>query len=257
MGCDIHFYVERRELGKWVTCDTWEDDDGDLHVPYQKSFYHDRNYDLFAILADVRNGRGFAGVKTGEGFVPIADQRGIPDDACAQYKTAAESYGADGHSHSWLTVEELLQFDWTQVSRKQGIVGLVELAHWKVAGSPRAWSGGIWGHAVTTFDGERGVSAVETCIEKLRPEHSRVSWYTLLHAPANSFGELNEKQLEPTQQALIAGIRDELASNEPHFNVAWDVAYFDAAGTFLQKTMPRLWRLGKSDAVRVCFFFDN
>jgi len=29
-----------------------------------------RNYDLFAILANVRNGHGFAGIKTGGGIRP-------------------------------------------------------------------------------------------------------------------------------------------------------------------------------------------
>lgn len=43
--------------------------------------FDNRNYDLFAALADVRNGVGFAGVKTGKAIEPIAMPRGIPDDA--------------------------------------------------------------------------------------------------------------------------------------------------------------------------------
>jgi hypothetical protein len=104
MGCDIHLYVERRENGAWITCDQWSKDEGDdyPHVDYQKSFYRGRNYDLFAIFADVRNGRGFAGCETGDGFVPICAPRGVPDDCCPEYRAAVEGYGEDGHSHSWL-----------------------------------------------------------------------------------------------------------------------------------------------------------
>ena len=38
-----------------------------------------RDYNSFAVLGDVRNGLGFAGVKTGEGFNYITARRGLPD----------------------------------------------------------------------------------------------------------------------------------------------------------------------------------
>ena len=49
MGTDIHMYIERRDPGstEWrrVDCETWDD----------------RSYVTFAVLANVRNGYGFAG----------------------------------------------------------------------------------------------------------------------------------------------------------------------------------------------------
>lgn len=74
MGCDIHLTVEAFRDGSWRCV---PNDCGD--------WYDNRNYDVFAILADVRNGSGFAGVSTGEGFAPIAPRRGIPADACVEY----------------------------------------------------------------------------------------------------------------------------------------------------------------------------
>ena len=60
MGTDIFFFAERRKKGEWVSCDKWklimEGDYRHLYsetVPNSK-FYSERNYDLFAILADVR-----------------------------------------------------------------------------------------------------------------------------------------------------------------------------------------------------------
>lgn len=109
MGCDIHFYVERQEADRWITCDTWEQEDDALRVPHKKkAFYSNRNYDLFAILADVRNG---------EGFNPIAPPRGVPEDCCEEYRAAVERWSGDGHSHSFFTVAELMAYDWTQCTR--------------------------------------------------------------------------------------------------------------------------------------------
>lgn len=257
MGCDIHFFVERRVDGKWLTADVWENeyDDG-LSVPYTKSFYHDRNYDLFAMLADVRNGRGFAGVKTGEGFVPIHEQRGIPEDGCKEYRDAAEGSGVDCHSHSWCTVAELLSYDWTQVTTKQGIVGLSDLARWKMNGAPQSWSGGVWGGSIEIFDGSRGVTAVENAIAKLKEDSVRADWYSVMHMVAR-FHDLDETKLEPAQAAILEAVKTELGCPRPHFQVQWQTPYYEAASSFLSETMPRLWRLGAPKDVRACFFFDN
>lgn len=56
MGCDIHLYVERKLEGRWVTCDKWSDRWGEgLKVERGDSFYRERNYSLFTILAGVRD----------------------------------------------------------------------------------------------------------------------------------------------------------------------------------------------------------
>jgi hypothetical protein len=55
MGTDIHCAVEKKQPdGTWKVVDAPFDD------------Y--RNYDSFAILADVRNGHGFAGVQPVKAF---------------------------------------------------------------------------------------------------------------------------------------------------------------------------------------------
>ncbi|GAI60500.1 unnamed protein product, partial [marine sediment metagenome] len=85
MGCDIHLFVEKRVGGNWVPADKWvpdkESEDKDaLMVPYGNRYYDGRNYHLFAILADVRNNFGFAGIDRGDQFNPISDPRGLPQD---------------------------------------------------------------------------------------------------------------------------------------------------------------------------------
>lgn len=85
--------------------------------------YDNRDYDVFAILADVRNGRGFAGIKTGEGFVPISEPKDLPIDVSEEVKKESDYWGGDGHSHSYLTLKELLTYDWHgQTTKKEGMV---------------------------------------------------------------------------------------------------------------------------------------
>lgn len=64
----------------------------------------DRNYMLFSVLADVRN--------YSDRVKPIDLPRGLPDDVSLEVKRKSDYDGVDGHSHSWLTLRELLDYDW-------------------------------------------------------------------------------------------------------------------------------------------------
>jgi hypothetical protein len=133
MGADIHFYVEKwtssnnyegpRDLSedrdqklnevledvpskfRWVSADKWELEDGNWHVPYNLEYYNRRNYYIFSILADVRNGSGIE---------PINYPKGIPDDASTGYLYNCDQWDSDAHSHSYFTLEELLNVDWSE-----------------------------------------------------------------------------------------------------------------------------------------------
>lgn len=115
MGCDIHLFIETKTPeGTWKT--TTEPvieyagtEDEYTSLPQE---FDGRNYGLFAILAGVRNGRGFAGVDIGDPTEPIAEPRGLPDDASDTYTAEVERWGVDGHSHSHFTLSELLAHDW-------------------------------------------------------------------------------------------------------------------------------------------------
>ena len=68
MGTDISMYAEVRMNEDWVKVgdvfkNSWYNEDRKIdewNKPYTDHPYDSRNYDLFAILADVRNGTGFA-----------------------------------------------------------------------------------------------------------------------------------------------------------------------------------------------------
>jgi hypothetical protein len=86
VGTDIHLHIEVKIEGVW-------------HHYSHPSLR--RNYRCFAKLADVRN--------SGD-ITPIAQPRGMPEDATALTKLMCENRGEDGHSHSWLSAEEISEF---------------------------------------------------------------------------------------------------------------------------------------------------
>lgn len=71
MGTDIHSIAQVKRDGQWVTVAIGIDGD-------------QRSYNTFAMLADVRNGYGFAGCRTSTGFPVIRERRGLPEDLAAE-----------------------------------------------------------------------------------------------------------------------------------------------------------------------------
>lgn len=107
MGCDIHSFAEVRKDGKWdVAGDVFPLDDWYVEH-YKRTHSHepfrDRNYSVFAFIAGVRN---YSDVQ------PLAAPKGKPDDLSTIVEDAVENRDADGHSHSWLTLAELLNVDY-------------------------------------------------------------------------------------------------------------------------------------------------
>jgi hypothetical protein len=254
MGTDIHFYTERRTATGWESADNWtpypykDDEEGgpDEWVSWDDQLYTSRNYDVFAILADVRNGRGFAGIDTGDGFVPIAEERGLPDDLSPRLKTFFDAHGVD-HTPSWLTLAELLAYDWTQRTKKRGVVGPSEWAVFREQGEPRSYSGDVQGGGVRHFTPER----FEEVWQQVRAEFSlpEQRWASH-HLKGGSWGE-------PEVSPELRRFREIIGSDQPYCRVEWEVPYYRAARDFFGTVIPQLLRLGAPDDVRIVFYFDS
>lgn len=122
MGCDIHLEVHANRGGTWEKVSP--PSDLEWHDEYDRKYkrwYSDRCYDAFGILADVRNGRGFAGIVTGESFIPVVpERRGLPSDLPAD---AEDDYRFGDHSFHWLTLRELVDYPhWGKTRVSIGIV---------------------------------------------------------------------------------------------------------------------------------------
>lgn len=110
MCCDIHSFAEVRKNGKWEKVgDVFPL--GDWSRNYFKKDFGDRpinwrDYSLYGWLADVRN----------YSCVPaISQPRGIPDDVSPEVAQEINNWADDGHSHSWLSLSELLAVDYEKV----------------------------------------------------------------------------------------------------------------------------------------------
>lgn len=126
MGCDIHPAIEFRQDGQWKALlfpnknfgKEWNEEPelvADLDIL--------RDYDLFAILGNVRNVRNgrSAAMNTGDGFDPMSDGRGVPEDATPETLKAL----SDEHSATWVSLTEILSYDWTRSTVSRGVVDAV------------------------------------------------------------------------------------------------------------------------------------
>lgn len=157
---------------------------------YEGWAYDGRNYDLFGMLANVRNGWGFAGCDTGDGFKPIAMPKGVPDDASDYYLRKVEEWGCDGHSHSWLTIRELLEYDWHgQRTKKRGWVGEEEFKVYLEKGRPESWSGGVFGGDVihVTPAQMRAIIEGHVAKEEGKEYYTQVEWEVSYYESAKKF----------------------------------------------------------------------
>lgn len=134
MGCDIHMFAEVRnkETKKWeFTGPIFK------HRNYQgvetisREPYSGRNYSLFAVLANVRND---------DGIIPISDPKGLPDQMSDFVRYKAQLWEADGHSHSFFLLKELIDFSWNQEFNESGMVSQKQKEAYEKDGKrPESW----------------------------------------------------------------------------------------------------------------------
>lgn len=229
MGCDIHICIQVQDPdGSWREVpyvrepwgareapaaewarQRWARVDaaasrGDAVLP---SCFASRCYDLFGILADVRNGSGFAGCVTGTGWKSIAAGRGWPEGFDASTLVPDDEgvprYMGD-HSYTWVSLEELLAFDWDgEHAQLYGVVPADEYERLKESGeAPTSYSGGISGPGIKTYTPEDYEAAKRAGGRALaeRP-HVRMRW---IETARQATGDWPGKVL-PKLHAMAAG----------------------------------------------------
>lgn len=184
MGTDIHgVFQKRTENNEWV----------DIPHGYEQN----RDYYLFAMLAGVRNGFGFAGCEIFKPLTPIAEPRGFPDDFqvdedCHLLGTMEHmdprrrgyyerypvqpgdddnphEYWMGDHSHSWLSGSEILAYGEglrNEAMEESGMMMLHEFDAWDGKSRPESYCGGVFGEGI-----------VETTPEEL------AEWRASMHFP--------------------------------------------------------------------------
>lgn len=126
MGCDIHLYAEKKVPHpifwwkvRWVSIDKysknpdfgkWEGEPEYVITREDRIYTGGRNYNLFCALAGVRSYHFNGEPKC------VSSPRGISNH-CPEIMNEIERYGSDGHSHSWNTLAELENFDWSDYGK--------------------------------------------------------------------------------------------------------------------------------------------
>ena len=187
MGCDIHIVIQREETpGNWREIVYQTEPYGNKKpvdgFPVAPAPFMNRNYDLFGLLADVRNGSGFAGIVTGDGWSSIAPDRGLPEgfdeEAVAPDPTRPKGPRSLGdHSFTWVTLDELKAFPWdSTVTQLYGCVKASEYEALVAVGeTPTQYSGGIFGpdtHVYSPHD----YALAKDFGELVKEPYVRMSW---------------------------------------------------------------------------------
>jgi hypothetical protein len=233
MGCDIHAGIEVNDGNGWTPLkwpNRWHRDDDPEEPPQTARLDLNRNYDAFAILANVRNGYGFAGCDTGDGFVPIAEPRGLPDDAHPE--TIDQACTGD-HSATYVTADELLSYDWTRCTKKRGWVNAVAFEAWdrRKAWDPRPsdWCGGISGRDV---------------------EH--ISEQEMRRKVKDVMGD------KPYENRAEKDARLKTRYSNTYCLIEWEEPYTEAAGDLWTKVVPLVMKLKREHRdVRLVMNFDS
>lgn len=107
MGCDIHTMVDIWENGQWVLCKGH-------YSPFTDEAGYPRDYNTFSFLANIRNEVGCP---------YISEPRGLTEER--KEETKEESYHGHSnyydsyHSHSWITLKELLEYDYKKLFKDE------------------------------------------------------------------------------------------------------------------------------------------
>jgi len=170
MGCDIHLYTEAQKTVndklQWINIDNWrfnpyftDGTDGEQKMEV-KNLYRNRNYDLFTLLAGVRDYTGATPF--------IADPRGIPEDASPQTKEEAQRWGGDGHTHSWLTLAEIREFHESGPTKKYtGLITQEDSKNLDKGKFPNSWCQGSSDDTLVRREWEMPVDDLKYLIEPL------------------------------------------------------------------------------------------
>ena len=203
MGTDIHYIVQKKTDKLWETIDT----DLDLN----------RHYLLFAVIAGVRNGSGFAGVATHTSLTPIAEDRGLPVGIVSSWfdgphssvfgyeiedKQKTESYSLGEHSFNWLLGSEIL--DWFKEDHfitSQGIVEKSEYFRMKEAKEtrPKTYCGSVFGKDIYIYEEGCDIlpfSMVAGIRQNEKISHIKIYWKESVNESISYFKDAIQKLVD-------------------------------------------------------------
>lgn len=119
MGADMHLELEVREGARWLPAEADFGPDPVVPGVRRRTPFEWRSYDMFAFLAGVRNVSDIPQV------FPRKDAWPADSEAHPNYRDEDDYQFGGGFGHSWLTLADLLGFDyelWLEDKRGEGVV---------------------------------------------------------------------------------------------------------------------------------------
>ena len=165
----VPYWTERKRMWKEGKVDQWVEETEEEEIVDAKAFEIEvgRNYSLFSILADVRNY---------DDFTPISQPKGLPQDVTEHIKALSDSYGCDGHSHSYISMQEFKDFTKeAKQETKTGIVSVKEFKNYVETGEPQEWCGGISGTNVRMVSEDEMMEIYKSEVED-HNAYCKISW---------------------------------------------------------------------------------
>ncbi|WP_257265085.1 hypothetical protein, partial [Endozoicomonas sp. ONNA2] len=107
MGTDIHVYAEfRNNAGQWEVIPDYE--------PFQ-----DRNKKVFSFFSEGFDSEDYnwLGFRIVYPHPIINEPRGLPEDVSQFVKAESDEWGTGAFGRSWLSVDELVSYDYTKPLR--------------------------------------------------------------------------------------------------------------------------------------------
>lgn len=200
MGIDVNMYVEVRsflnkgkinEKKKWISADKWyhnkyfslhkEEDMAMFEVKDNDRIYNERNYILFSILGNTKDQSYLNKYLCDDKIHPISLAKGMPFDISEPVKNVYSQESDISCDITWLTLKELLDFDWTRHTVKvKGLVDIKEYIKFKLQGYPDAYYNDIKGCKIENIDNKTMESVISGSIENARNGYkyvTEVEWY--------------------------------------------------------------------------------
>lgn len=244
MGTDIHAIFQkldtRTQPPSWVTIESeWD---------------QPRHYLLFAALANVRNGYGFAGCDTGDAIPPISEPRGLPDDIKAL--TTNDYLDLGDHSFSHLTAEEMLEWyeGGIRMKKTRGVVSKELYEQWDKTSEPKYYSGWTSGTNIIVlpsadYESLKAVLSALQCVTDNRQQDSLIRDQLTLGIN-QSLSEENLKTINLTLPVAVATLFERVT----HVQVEWVTDFKAALGYFFEEVRRLKEEHGE---VRLVFGFDS
>lgn len=193
-------------------------------------FFTDRNYRVFAVLGNVRNGSGFAGVYTHDAIPFISDNRGHPEGVTRE----ALAKLSNEHSETWVDLAELKAYDYRQTITEGGVIDEQTFLKMLIDNrdAPDSWSGMVSGALTKVLTTDQYAALYESPIDLLQ-------------------GKAENRR--PTA-AYNAGVAY-------HIQHVWKRSLYDEVSAIPGQMIPYLEKLvpkgGSDEDVRLVFDFDS